>query len=376
MPPSMPLKPADTEPPNPRTLNYAPPLPWRERLGRHLPSRDQVTNFLKNLVWVAPLTLLIWIYAEREQTVTLSGVTFPVDVRTSDHNRLVTLRRPADKNVIVELSGPRARLDRVRDLLQPRPDGAPVQIYVDPQIGEGGQELLTVSQINNQPVFKNNGITVKGAQPPYLVVDIDSYREVDVPVKAPPEVENQLTDQTFFVPSIVKLRAPSQVLDEAEKANALVVYADVSRREEFKTKTGLQKLDNVPVYWMIRGRVQREHVTLSPLAVTANLDVKPRDETYEVGSVPIFNETPKGLQERFAVEYDTPISNLKVTGPKEQIDLIRSGQFTVKARLEISSLDPTDVLTRKPLKFELPPGVTLSKDNQKIEWPFKLTTRQ
>jgi hypothetical protein len=372
----MPLKPASSGSDKPHTLNYAPPLPVRERLGRYLPTREQFTNFLKNLVWVAPLTLLIWVYAEREQTVTISGLSFPIEVRTTDHNRLVTLRRPADKNVIVELSGPRARLDRVRDVLQPKPDGAPVQIYVDPQIGEGGQELLTVSQINNHPIFKNNGITVKSAQPPYLVVDIDSYREVDVPVKAPPEIESQLSDQTYFNPSIVKLRAPSQLVDEAEKANALVVYADVAKREEFRTKTGLQRFENVPLYWVVRGQIQREHVSLAPLTVTANLDIKPRDETYEVASVPIFKETPAGFEQRFNVEYEQPIANVKVTGPKEQIDLIRSGQFKVKARVEISSLDPTDKTIRKPLKFDLPPGVTLSKETPQIEWPVKLTSRE
>src|SRR3954447_8679042 len=120
----------------PRPLDYAPPLTVRERVGRYLPSGEQSVNFLKNLVWVVPLTLLIWIYAEREQTVTLPTEPVSIDVRTNDHNRLVDLRFPQDKNIIVELSGPRARIDRVRELLQPNPEGgAAVQIYIDPQLG-------------------------------------------------------------------------------------------------------------------------------------------------------------------------------------------------------------------------------------------------
>src|SRR6476620_6002219 len=161
MPPPTPMKPAGTGPARPQPLNYAAPLPIHERLVRYLPTREQFTNFLKNLVWVAPLTLLIWVYAEREQTVTLGPVTFPIEVRTTDANKLVTLRKPQDKNVVVELSGPRARLDRVREMLQPRPGAAAIEIIVDPKMSEPGQELLTVGQLNNNPVFRNFGITVK-----------------------------------------------------------------------------------------------------------------------------------------------------------------------------------------------------------------------
>jgi hypothetical protein len=360
-----PLKPVSAASSGKPTLNYAPPLPIRERVGHYVPSREQVLNFLKNLVWVAPLTLLIWVYAEREQTVTVSPLTFPVEVLTTAPNRLVTLRKPADKNVVVELSGPRARLDRVRELLQPKP-GAPavVQIYVDPQLNPPGQELLTVNAINNNAVFKNHGITVKSAQPPYLYVGIDTYQEVDVPVKAPPDVQRQLSDQTYFTPGVVKLRAPTELIERATAAGELAVYADVSKREEFRTKTGPQKLDNVPVYWMLNKEVQREYVTVTPVAVTANLDIRRRDVTDEIGSVPVFKETPAGLEDRFRVEYITPspIANVKVTGPDEQIGLIRNGTFKVKARIEVSSLDNTDRPNSKDLKFELPPGVTLHKD--------------
>src|SRR6266550_2604276 len=242
-----------------RALDYASPLTFRERFGRYLPSGGQFVNFLKNLIWVVPLTLLIWVYAEREQTVTLSTEPVSIDVRTNDHNRIVTLRLPRDKNIIVELSGPRAQLDRVRELLRPKPDGeAAVQIYVDPQIELGAQQLLTVSQINNLPVFKNNGITVKSAQPPYLSVDIGKYDRRTVPIKAPPEIAGMLSDQTRFVPDVVELRAPRLELEKAEAEGTLFVYANLPKRDELKTRTGLYPVENVPVYWP----KQRENVSL------------------------------------------------------------------------------------------------------------------
>src|SRR5436190_9802372 len=148
-----------TDTPKAPTLDYGPPpLRLGERLLRRLPSGEQLASFFKQLVWVAPLTLLIWVYAEREQEVTLPGVTIPIDVRTNDHGRTVRLRRPDDKLIVVELKGSRSSMDRVRELLRPTDKGAPIQITVDQKLAVGGKDLQTVNEIANHPIFVNNGI--------------------------------------------------------------------------------------------------------------------------------------------------------------------------------------------------------------------------
>ena len=369
-----------------RPLDYAPSLTIRERAMRYLPSGEQSLNFLKNLVWVIPLTLLIWIYAEREQTVTLPTEPVSIDVRTNDNNRIVSLRLPQDPNIIVELSGPRARIDRVRDLLQPKPDGAAIQIYVDPQIGVGVQQLLTINQINNLPVFKNNGITVKSAQPPYLSVDIDEYEKRVVPIRVPPDLAGLLSDQTRFVPDMVEIRAPKQAIEKAEANNQLFVYPDLPKRDELKTRTGTITLENVPVYWpdyAPDGRQlsrRREHVSYTPRTVAAKLDIKQRDLEYVIPSVPIFKETPNGFEINYTVVIEpATFSNVTVTGPAEQIEGIKKGTLKVKARLEISSLDLNKLGTpdRKPLQWDLPPGVSLTRETleHSNNWGFTIKDR-
>jgi len=344
-----------------------PRLGVRDRVRGYLPSREQIVNFLKNLVWVAPLTLLIWIYAEREQSVAVSGLVFPIEVHTSD-DRIVKLRGPNDKNVVLELSGPRVKVDHVRELLQARPDGSTgIQIFVDPKIGAGGQpssELGTVEQLNNLAVFKNNGITVKSAQPPYLVVDIDTYETRDLPVKAPPEIAGFLGDLTHFVPDTIQVRAPSH---DFEISKSLFVYAELAKHEEIKTKTGPYSLDNVPVYWPPDGNApgRRENVTYTPRLVSAKLDVKPRDVTYEIPTVPIYKETPQDFEKRFYVDFRPTIANVGVMGPPEPIEAIRKGDFKVRARLELTTLDNRlDIPETRALQLDLPPGVTLTKDGR------------
>jgi hypothetical protein len=359
--------------PSPR-LDYAPALSLTDRLRRYLPSGEQFVNFLKNLIWVIPLTLLIWVYAEREQTVKLSTEPISIDVRTNDHNKIVTLRAPRDKNIIVELSGPRAQLDHVRELLRPKPGEAAVQIYIDPQINAGAQQLLTVSQINNLPVFKNNGITVKSAQPPYLSVDIDTYDKRMVPVRAPKELADLLSDQTRFVPDAVEIRAPHTLIEEAEAAGPLFVYADLPKREELKSKTGPVTIDSVPVYWP----KARENVTFTPAIVSAKLDIKRRDVQYTIPSVPISENIDGDFDKRFILEYTQVITNVGVVGPPEQIELIKKGDFKVKARLDIASLIDykKDAQAKMPLQWELPPGVSLTKESEdKANWSFTIHER-
>jgi hypothetical protein len=352
-------------------LDYAPPPTAWERIARHLPRSDSLIGFLKTLVWVAPLTLLIWVYAEREQNVKQSGIIVPIEVRTSDPNRIVTLRGPADKNVVLELYGPRAKVDHIRDYLKPKPDeGAPLVIDIDPKIAAGENKPSTIEQINNNDVFKNNGITVISAQPPYLVVAIDTYADVDVPVRPSPEAAKLLSGKPHFTPETVKLRAPKSVIDS--HPDELFVYADLANREDLRSTTtpAAVKVDAVRLYW----GVSRENVHISPATVAADLAVKPSDIEFTIPSVPISKESPALFDKDFAVSYTQFINNVVVTGPREQIELMQKNVFKPKAVLEVSILNKD--LGRGPLKFELPPGVTLTPESaKKATWDFTVTPR-
>jgi hypothetical protein len=358
------------------TLSFAGRPTLRDRLMRWLPNSEQVVHFLKTLVWVAPLTLLIWIYAERENSVKAPPESVSIDVKTSDSNRLVTLRRPPDKNIIVELEGPRAKLDKVHEELQPKANGkAAVQIEVDPLIGLGGQELLTVGQINNLPIFKNNGVTVKSAQPPYLFVDIDRFEEADAQVVAPKELADVL-ENARFVPDTVKIRAPSQLLHKAEadlKGNPLTVTADIAKRAELKGKTGKVDLEGVLVYW-----TYRENVTISPARVAANLVIRQQYVQYTLPkAVPIVKETPFDFENRYFVDYLSSIPNVVVKGPADVIEeLKKGGASKIRARLEIKGNDPPRTQIKRPLEFNLPQGVTLTDETaERANWPFEIKDR-
>src|SRR5205807_2622098 len=84
-----------------RTISYQPKRPsrtWRDeaattwhRFGARF-TRENVISNLKTLAWVVPLTLLIWIYAEREQVATTKDVAVPFDMVSLDPNVAIRVR--------------------------------------------------------------------------------------------------------------------------------------------------------------------------------------------------------------------------------------------------------------------------------------------
>src|SRR6478735_8471482 len=74
---------------------------WQRFVSRF--TRENVISHLKTLAWVVPLTLLIWIYAEREQVDTPEDVAVPFELFSVDRGRVVSLPAPQDKNLILTL---------------------------------------------------------------------------------------------------------------------------------------------------------------------------------------------------------------------------------------------------------------------------------
>src|SRR5215213_10121517 len=117
------------QPHRPNTLEYF--IPSRRQIAA-LFTRENLVNFARTMAWVVPLTILIWIYAEREQVATAPGRVIPIDVKTSAPNRIVKLISPADKNIVADLAGPRAQLDDVLGIISRPGDNDRIRLEIDP----------------------------------------------------------------------------------------------------------------------------------------------------------------------------------------------------------------------------------------------------
>src|SRR5437762_13951463 len=85
---------------------------------------------LKSFLWVALLTPLIWIYAEREQ-IDRADVRVPIKMFSKSSDRIITVTSPGDGMVNLDVQGPKASLNDLRDILSK----APLEVYLSPQVG-------------------------------------------------------------------------------------------------------------------------------------------------------------------------------------------------------------------------------------------------
>src|SRR5688500_9862212 len=113
MPDVVPTRSSESE--RPQLVDYGRDGGAVRRWARGTFTRENLVSGAKTLAWVVPLTVLIWVYAEREQLIPEQSVPIPINVTSGDPSRVVTLLHPPDKMILADLEGPRSRIDAVRN---------------------------------------------------------------------------------------------------------------------------------------------------------------------------------------------------------------------------------------------------------------------
>src|SRR5215213_5561758 len=131
------------------------------RWARDTFSREQLVAALKQLAWVAPLTVLIWVYAEREQRTTDADVRFGVEVNTNNPKVFVRLLEPNDGYASADLTGARSQLDKLRRDLGGGMNAVRFEVPADRKDGEHQFPLTFVLGRDNRFA----GVTPSNAVP-------------------------------------------------------------------------------------------------------------------------------------------------------------------------------------------------------------------
>jgi hypothetical protein len=342
----------------------------------HRFTRDNIISNLKTLAWVVPLTLLIWIYAEREQVATTKDVSVPFEAVSIDPNVSIKVMSPPDQNLVLELQGPQARLQDVLGKLRGGmlPLGLKIEI---PTTLEKNRvhPLMALELVRNQKIFNDNGVTVLSCQPARIDVMLDAIVERDAKITRPPTVTN--VDGTF-TPAMVKVRGPSSVIDAAEKRNAgqLLIWADLdqiarSPAGPVSKEIGLRKppeLDDDRV------------VVTGASTVKADVEVRRADEKLLIRSMPITADAPDALWDKYKLVWEKPtqpvLQNVTVSGPPDVIKAIAQldSEVKPKARLVVTQQDAGDRRS-KVVKYDLPDGVTVSDEDKTRTVDFRLVSK-
>jgi hypothetical protein len=301
---------------------------------RHL-TATALFDGMKTAIWVVPLTVLIWVYAEQEQSKDEGGQQVQFEVHSADPDRIVTLLRPSDDMALIEIHGSKASVENVKRLLQ-KPEPL-VHIRIPANVQTGMSNYVIANEIANSPIFKSNGVVVSSVSPSSVQINVEKFKEITIDVKAPPGAP--IVGDPVFTPSSIKLRAPSGAIDKASSdAKPLFAYARIPTSGDL-AKPGQH--DNVILALDLP--VQGENVTATPQQVTASFNIKQNDAREKLDSLSVRRSYPGEMDAEWSVDAPTTVANVNIRGPKDQIDhileRIRTGNNPPYATLRIDSSD-------------------------------------
>jgi hypothetical protein len=122
--------------------------------------------------------------------------------------------------------------------------------------------------------------------------------------------------------------------------------------------------------------------------VTANLVVNDSDVTYLVPTVPIYETMAGNRINKYELSLSSDRLNnvIHIKGSPQAINAVKDSiadaiakgteTFPVKAYLDLTYLDADHDSAPRLLRFELPPGITVAKEDAAQTVEFKLTLRQ
>jgi hypothetical protein len=351
-------------------LDYFNPGMVRGRFRRFLSNREKMVEAAKTLGWVIPLTLLIWIYAEREQVVqpnSPNALNVVVTITSSDKDLYVESVGAGPPTVNLQLTGPQQAVEKVKEILSMRiPAGPGLKIDVGSMAVGKDEPVRVVDNIQNLDIFKSNGVTVQESQPPELKVNVDRMLRREVPVQIPPGASN-LAAESHFEPAKVILSGPAELVSKIDAVYPKLDGVDVL------TQPGNHTIPSV----LVGPATPSEKLSVSPPQVTAEVVVHVMDKTYTIPDpVPIYVqilETTLVNNDFVLSNGDSSLAGVTVTGPAAMIDQIQSGKFQVKAVLEVDGGDTGNTAVPKTLDFVLPPGVKVSDADARRTVEYKLS---
>ena len=318
------------------------------------------TAGIKTFLWVAPLTVLIWIYAEREQ-IDRADVRVPIKLASKSTDRIIT---PADAIVNLDLQGPKASLNELRDILSK----APLDVYISPEIGYKG-EIALAETINKSELFKTHAVTVAAARPP-VEIKVEAKTARRIPVKQRPE--DKFVTNVTFEPDMVVVEGPKDALEGIKPEN-LVAFADLS---DFASEApGVYLRDTVHISLGLPNFVPG--VTMRVNTVKAKVEIS-KSAPSPIPPIPIVLQiNGRVLSDdkfRISTTQDT-LNNVEVIGPLDKIELLKQRNFPAAVVVDMTdkSFDFATITTtaEKPYtlkaeNYRMPPGVTVNNPTRDI----------
>ena len=358
----------DIEPKTPSTLGIPTGVPKAEKrptfsaAGKptHIESHSRAAGF-KTFLWVAPLTALIWIYAEREQ-IAPAEVRVPIKLVSKSTDRIITITKPMDQMVSLDIQGPRASVNELRDVLAK----APLEVHIAPEVGYKG-EISLAEPITKSELFKTYAVSVTAARPPVEIkVEAKAAKRIDVKQRP----QDKFVTSVTFEPATVIVEGPRDTLEGIKPEN-LVAYADLSEfasqppgsygPKDVQISLASPALEGVTMRETVRAKVEigkSAPSMIPPLPIVLQINGRVlSDDKFKIAT------------------RDETLSNVEVTGPLDKIELVQKRNFPAAVIVDLTdkNFDFATITTSaekpytlKPENYRLPPGVTVTNPTRDV----------
>lgn len=321
---------------------------------------DRVREFGTTLALVVPLTLLIWVWAEREQNVPSEKMLFIIDVRSFDPTKTMSIVRDGTTSeaVTVELTGPRSGLDAIREAIAENPSKSRLNVEVTEPLEPSAEpyRISIGSRLNQQEIFESNGVSVQGTEPATAQVLVDRVVERELEVKLRPDLASRV-ESAEFNPQTVKVSGPERVITQLEAQGKLVAELELSTQSQIMSaRPGTEIVLGQERIRPIVGT----GVNLVTQQISGGKLKMSQKERGVIRSMAVFIAKPALYEGQYSVTgMPLTLTNVPVTGPMDVLKRLEADEITPKpfALITIVREDQGKTLDRLPTFQQLPPGV-------------------
>ncbi len=339
-----------------------------EQFRSFLRSRHHVMSMLKTLALVVPLTILIWIYAERAQTAK-DQIMVDLDVWINNPDLFATVIEPNGAPIAIELEGPRAKIQVLKTQLERR-----IRVQLNGTFQPDTEPSLSATALlNDYPEIRQSGVTVTMASPSTVKIHVDPRVKRMVPLLLPQNLPVAISSYSISPPS-VEVQAPKRVWEKLFPTPQSGIKLDLSNFMERINTPGQHKLENVPL------AIPREPgVIVSPSrANEVRLEVSAQEVEYVIRTIPVVIQQPLPTVNKWIVTTkEKTVTNLSVRGPAAEIRKIESidgkpPEITPTAVLKLTNDDRAKTDEIRAVSIDgLPAGVTPSGNAPTIEFSVR-----
>lgn len=335
-------------------------------------SRESFVSSFKSLLWVVPLTVLIWMYAENESINSMNNVTVTLEVPSGSPEQIVRFAADGPHTASIEMQGPQGVLDSVRESLERNA----VTLDVDRNLAPGEHQIEVAEILNRLSRLRSAGVTVTSCVPPTVTLLVDPIVDVEVEVRAPAQDTTGLSGPPVFTPSRVKMSIPRSALERADRQGRKIGAVANLRSFAMLSEPGKHDLQAVPLTPSID--LGGTPVVFSPPTVAAHVEVPNGQIKAVLNNVIVWAAYPESRQaDQYKATYDYELHpGVTVTGPADKVNPLEDGSVVPIAifRVDLSAANSGSPTTA-PLLFDLPPGVHLSDEDAHRTITYTLTRR-